>query len=72
MYGDLGNKLIIEAKRTEQLTQRHIAASLNNEVNHNGSNNVTIPMYNDELVNNILKEVRQLKQNADYFKQVKQ
>lgn len=72
MYGDLGNKLIIEAKRTEQLTQRHIAASLNNEVNHNDSNNVTIPMYNDELVNNILKEVRQLKQNADYFKQLKQ
>lgn len=72
MYGELANKLIIEAKRTEQLTQRHIDASLNNDMNRNGANNIAIPLYNDELINNILKEVRQLKQNADYFKHLKQ
>lgn len=73
MYGDLGNKLIIEAKRTEQLTQRHIDNSLSDDrYRGNGSKTMNIPMYNDELINNILKEVKQLKQNAEYFQKLRE
>ena len=31
MYGDLANKLIIEAKRTEQLTQRYLDAAFDSD-----------------------------------------
>ena len=76
MYGDLANKLIVEAKRTEQLTQRHIDAALDTDNggirNDNTRNETMIPMYNDELVYNILKEVNQLKQNTEYLQQIKQ
>lgn len=56
MYGDLANKLVIEAKRTEQLNSRN-------------TKETTVPTYNDELVRNILKEVAQLKRNMTFFKE---
>lgn len=54
MYGDLANKLIFEAKRTQQLIY--------------GNDNPQLPMYQDSLVRNILKEISQLKRNADFLK----
>lgn len=76
MYGDLANKLIIEAKRTEQLTQRYLDAAFDSDnggiKNDFGRNETMIPMYNDELIYNILKEVKQLKQNTEYLQHIKQ
>ncbi|KAK5781815.1 DNA replication protein PSF1 PWA37_003739 [Arxiozyma heterogenica] len=76
MYGDLANKLIIEAKRTEQLTQKYLDAALNSDNggirNDFNGNETIIPMYNDELIYNILKEVNQLKQNTEYLQHIKQ
>lgn len=56
MYGDLGNKLVLEAKRTKQL---------------NGRNNqrYALPMYHEELVQGILREVTQLKRNSEFLKE---
>lgn len=54
MYGELANKLVIEAKRTEQLNNR-------------SNQDTKLPVYNDELVRNILKEVSQLKRNIEFF-----
>ncbi|QLG71855.1 hypothetical protein HG535_0C02040 [Zygotorulaspora mrakii] len=56
MYGDLANKLVLEAKRTKQLNSRSIQQS-------------KLPLYHEELVQNILKEVGQLKKNSEYLKQ---
>lgn len=56
MYGDLANKLMIEAQRTKQLFNRR---------NFNGS----LPTYNDELIRNILKEVKQLENNIAYIRE---
>lgn len=44
MYGDLANKLILEAKRTQQLSQA-------------GFNKQQLPVYQDELVRGILKRL---------------
>lgn len=55
MYGDLANKLVIEAKRTAQLNNR--------------GNKTTLPVHNDELVRDIIKEVTQLKRNIEFFKE---
>ncbi|AET40433.1 DNA replication protein PSF1 Ecym_6028 [Eremothecium cymbalariae DBVPG len=54
MYGDLANKLILEAKRTQQL------------VNTNASSE--LPMFQEEMVHLILKEVSQLQRNAEFLK----
>ncbi|CCF58262.1 hypothetical protein KAFR_0E01080 [Kazachstania africana CBS 2517] len=56
MYGDLANKLVIEAKRTQQLNGKPNKAT-------------KLPMYNDEIVRNIITEVNQLKQNAEFLKE---
>lgn len=56
MYGDLANKLILEAKRTQQLSQA-------------GFNKQQLPVYQDELVRGILKEVGSLKKNVDYLRE---
>ncbi|AMD22018.1 HGL322Cp [Eremothecium sinecaudum] len=55
MYGDLGNKLIREAKRTQQLMSSSSPAQL--------------PMYQEEMVRSILKEVAHLQRNAEYLKE---
>lgn len=59
MYGDLANKLVLEAKRTKQL---------------NGRNNqrYALPMYHEELVQGILREVTQLKRNSEFLKERQQ
>ncbi|GAV51600.1 hypothetical protein ZYGR_0AF00710 [Zygosaccharomyces rouxii] len=59
MYGDLANKLVLEAKRTKQL---------------NGRNNqrYALPMYHEELVQGILREVTQLKRNSEFLKEQQQ
>ncbi|GCE99685.1 DNA replication protein psf1 [Zygosaccharomyces mellis] len=59
MYGDLANKLVLEAKRTKQL---------------NGRNNqrYALPMYHEELVQGILREVNQLKRNSEFLKDQQQ
>ncbi|CAR25602.1 hypothetical protein ZYGR_0A01670 [Zygosaccharomyces rouxii] len=59
MYGDLANKLVLEAKRTKQL---------------NGRNNqrYALPMYHEELVQGILREVTQLKRNSEFLKDQQQ
>ncbi|CCD22750.1 DNA replication protein PSF1 NDAI_0A05950 [Naumovozyma dairenensis CBS 421] len=54
MYGDLANKLILEAKRTQQLNHKQKHAQL--------------PMYHEDLIRNIIKEVTQLKKNTDFLK----
>ncbi|SMN20305.1 similar to Saccharomyces cerevisiae YDR013W PSF1 Subunit of the GINS complex [Maudiozyma saulgeensis] len=56
MYCELANKLVVEAKRTEQLNSRNNART-------------TLPVHNDELVRNVLKEVTQLKKNLEFFKE---
>lgn len=56
MYGDLANKLILEAKRTQQLSQV-------------SSNYNQLPGYQDQLVTSILKEIGSLKKNADYLRE---
>lgn len=56
MYGDLANKLVLEAKRTKHLNSRSSQAS-------------KLPMYHEELVQNILKEVTQLKRNTEHLKE---
>ncbi|ABN67282.2 DNA replication complex GINS protein PSF1 [Scheffersomyces stipitis CBS 6054] len=47
MYGDLANKLILDAKRTANLSE--------------------IPLYQADLVKDIVKEVQDLKNDADYL-----
>lgn len=59
MYGDLANKLVLEAKRTKQLNSR------NNQ-------RYALPMYHEELVQGILREVTQLKRNSEYLKDQQQ
>lgn len=54
MYGDLGNKLVIEAKRAQQLNNR-------------SNRGTKLPMYNEELVRNILDEIDELKNNTEYL-----
>lgn len=54
MYGDLANKLVLEAKRIQQLNQNSSCDQL--------------PLYQDGLVQNILKEMNQLKKNAEILK----
>ncbi|QLL34472.1 hypothetical protein HG536_0G03340 [Torulaspora globosa] len=56
MYGDLANKLVLEAKRTKQLQSR-------------SGDGYKLPMYHEELVQGILKEVGQLKKNSEYLKE---
>ncbi|CDO92309.1 unnamed protein product [Kluyveromyces dobzhanskii CBS 2104] len=56
MYGDLANKLILEAKRTQQLSQA-------------GFTKQQLPTYQDEIVRGILKEVGSLKKNVDYLRE---
>lgn len=56
MYGDLANKLVLEAKRTQQLNSRN-------------SQRHSLPMYHEELVQKILKEVSQLKKNSEFLKE---
>ena len=55
MYGDLAKKLIIEAKRTEQLSSK-------------GKKTAKLPVYNDELVRNIIREVSQLKRSTELLR----
>lgn len=55
MYGDLANKLVKEAKRTQQLS-------------YAGSSLPQLPSYHDQLVSGVLKEVTQLKKNVDYLR----
>ncbi|SSD60395.1 related to DNA replication complex GINS protein PSF1 [Saccharomycodes ludwigii] len=55
MYGDLSNKLILEAKRAKQL--RETSTSLASQ----------LTPYQETFVRNILKEVEQLKQNAIFL-----
>ncbi|CCK71558.1 DNA replication protein PSF1 KNAG_0H01450 [Huiozyma naganishii CBS 8797] len=57
MYGDLGNKLIIEAKRTQQLQSRRNGI-------RDGTANVSIPQYNDALVRGIIAEVEQIRESG--------
>lgn len=56
MYGDLANKLLLEAKRTKHLQSR-------------STNGYKLPMYHEELIQGILKEVGQLKKNTDFLKE---
>lgn len=56
MYGDLANKLVLEAKRTQHLNSRSKKGS-------------KLPMYHEELVRNILKEVAQLRKTTEYLKE---
>ncbi|SCU80456.1 LADA_0B07558g1_1 [Lachancea dasiensis] len=53
MYGDLGSKLVLEAKRAQQLNRSSGAEQL--------------PMFQDELIRNIIKEVGQLSKSAEYL-----
>lgn len=66
MYGDLANKLILEAKRTQQLNQRRV----NEDLQSGGGVNLLsrLPIYHDELVRNILNEVDQLRRNAEFLR----
>ncbi|CCH62230.1 hypothetical protein TBLA_0G02930 [Henningerozyma blattae CBS 6284] len=59
MYGDLANKLILEAKRTQHLNNRNKKCA-------------KLPTYQDDIIKNILKEVNQLKRNAEYLKEQQQ
>ncbi|KAM3164503.1 DNA replication complex GINS protein PSF1 [Lachancea thermotolerans] len=54
MYGDLGSKLVLEAKRAQQLSQ--------------SSGSDQLPLYQDDLVRNILREIAHLKKNAEILK----
>lgn len=56
MYGDLANKLVLEAQRTRHLRSR-------------SSDGYKLPMHHEELVQGILKEVAQLKKNSEYLKE---
>lgn len=56
MYGDFANKLMLEAQRTKQLFHRR---------NFHGG----LPTYHDELVRNVLQEVKQLENNIAYIRQ---
>ncbi|BAO40897.1 DNA replication complex GINS protein PSF1 [Kluyveromyces marxianus] len=56
MYGDLANKLVLEAKRTQQLSQA-------------GFNKQQLPAYQDELIRGIIREVSALKKNVDYLRE---
>ncbi|KAL3229034.1 DNA replication complex GINS protein PSF1 [Nakaseomyces bracarensis] len=66
MYGDLANKLVLEAKRTQQLNQRRI----NDDLQSGGGNQILerLPVYHDELVRNVLTEVDQLRRNAEFLR----
>ncbi|CAI4055013.1 hypothetical protein N7582_000224 [Saccharomyces uvarum] len=59
MYGDLANKLVLEAKRTKQLYTRN---------NHNAK----LPMYHEDIIRNILKEISNLRKNTEYLKEQQQ
>ncbi|SCV03427.1 LAMI_0H08064g1_1 [Lachancea mirantina] len=54
MYGDLVNKLVLEAKRAQQLNE--------------SSKSEHLPMYQDDLVRNTLREIEQLKRDAELLK----
>lgn len=56
MYGDLADKLVLEAKRTKHLHSR-------------STNGYKLPMYHEELIQGILKEVGQLKKNTEFLKE---
>lgn len=58
MYGDLANKLVLEAKRTQQLSS-----------NISSGTNGHLPMYQEDLIRNVLKEISQLKKNAEFLKE---
>lgn len=66
MYGDLANKLVLEAKRTKQLNQRRI----NDDLQNGGGAQILgrLPVYHDELVRSVLSEVDQLRRNADFLR----
>ncbi|EDO16268.1 hypothetical protein Kpol_1053p4 [Vanderwaltozyma polyspora DSM 70294] len=59
MYGDLANKLVLEAKRSQQLSNKSKKGN-------------SLPMYHEELVRNILQEVVQLSKNTEYLKEQQQ
>lgn len=52
MYGDLGNKLVLDAKRTANLSE--------------------VPVYQAELVKDIVKEVNELNQDVEYLTEQQQ
>ncbi|CEP61218.1 DNA replication protein PSF1 LALA0_S02e09406g [Lachancea lanzarotensis] len=54
MYTDLSNKLVLEAKRAHQLSL--------------SSGPELLPMYQEELVRNIVREVSQLGKNAEFLR----
>ncbi|SCU91576.1 LAFA_0F04588g1_1 [Lachancea sp. 'fantastica'] len=54
MYTDLSNKLVLEAKRAHQLSL--------------SSGPELLPMYQDELVRSIVREVGQLRKNAEFLR----
>ncbi|KOH00871.1 DNA replication protein PSF1 [Saccharomyces eubayanus] len=59
MYGDLANKLVLEAKRTKQLYTR-------------SNQNAKLPMYHEDIIRNILKEISNLRKNTEYLKEQQQ
>ncbi|CAI4037902.1 hypothetical protein SMKI_04G2380 [Saccharomyces mikatae IFO 1815] len=59
MYGDLANKLVLEAKRTKKLYARN-------------SQDVNLPMYHEDIIRNILKEISNLRKNTEYLKEQQQ
>ncbi|EJS44297.1 psf1p [Saccharomyces arboricola H-6] len=59
MYGDLANKLVLEAKRTKQLYTR-------------SNQDVSLPMYHEDIIRNILKEISNLRKNTEYLKEQQQ
>ena len=59
MYGDFSNKLVLEAKRTKQLYAR-------------SNQDVNLPMYHEDIIRNILKEVSNLRKNTEYLKEQQQ
>lgn len=52
MYGDLGNKLVLDAKRTSNLSE--------------------VPIYQAELVKDIVKEINDLNQDVEYLTEQQQ
>ncbi|SCU93886.1 LAME_0F05336g1_1 [Lachancea meyersii CBS 8951] len=54
MYCDLSSKLVLEAKRAQQLSR--------------SSGPEQLPIYQDELVRNVVREVGQLRKNAEFLR----
>lgn len=61
MYGDIANKLVLEARRTQQLNDRGIQ-----------NRGIQLPEYHEDLVRSVLKEVQQLQRNAEFLRQQQQ